>query len=136
MAYLNLKRETKLRVKEMPLNALGESKGVTTVDATKLPEGHLSCSQCHGFKFECNNDIAAAKIVCGCLGCGAAYNFIFPLDVSLKQMGNGRFTCKKHDGRGFVVIHNTDKLCFGCESCKTQVVIDLKTRNNLVIADA
>lgn len=139
-----LKRETpnnRLRVKEVTLpaafsNVLGEG-----LDVTALPEGHFSCIRCKGYLFECNIMGDFHRLEVGCMGCGHAYRFLFPLDCPLPPQ-QGRFMCYRrrdrlgrplnHQDKGMVIIHNSGKLCVGCEACATQIIFTTKTETNLI----
>ena len=106
------------------------------IDVMTLPEGHLCCVKCGKFSFECWVYLDNHRLEMGCMSCSASYRLLFPLDVDLSHFGkSGRYTCKRHPLRGFVVIHNVDVVSIGCESCITEVDIKLKTKSNLVTAD-
>lgn len=109
----------------------------TGIDVMNLPEGHLCCAQCGNHRFECWVYLDAHRLECGCQKCGWSCRLLFPLDVSLGRFRQpGRFVCKRHPNKGFVIIHNTDTLSCGCELCNTEVNIKLRTESNLVLADA
>lgn len=131
-----LKKEipnNRLRVKEMMLpiatsNILGEG-----IDTTAMPEGHFACNYCKGYKFEVSIMGDYHRLETGCMTCGQAYRFLFPLDCPLPP-NVGRFQCFKHMNKGMIIIANLGKLCVGCESCKTQIIFDIKTNNNLILS--
>jgi hypothetical protein len=141
-----LKREhTRLRVKacELPLSMSGILGA--GIDVMSLPEGHLSCPVCYGFKFECWVYLDNHRLELGCMKCGWSCRLLFPLDIDLMPFGkSGRYTCMRwdkethtipiHRNCGMIIIHNTDVLSIGCEKCRTEVDIKLKTKNNLVLA--
>lgn len=143
MIYLK-RQKTKMRVKqvELPLSnnpALGRG-----IDVTTLPEGHLTCNKCNSLLFECWVSMKNHSVEMGCMKCGHSYKLLFPLDVSLTSFGkDGRFTCQRkrdahhnkvdHSNLGFIVIHNIDIISFGCEKCTTEVLINTKTKSDLVI---
>ena len=141
-----LKREhTRLRVKavDLPISTspvLGDG-----IDVTKMPDGHLSCSQCQGFKFECWVYLDAHRLECGCLKCGWSCRLLFPIDVDLMAFGkSGRFTCMRRSGvnndcfahkdLGMIIIHSGETISIGCEKCRTEVDIKVKSKSNLVLA--
>jgi hypothetical protein len=145
MANILKKEHTRLRVHatELPLSASGILGA--GIDVTTLPEGHLSCPQCQGFKFECWVFLDAHKIECGCMKCGWSCRLLIPMDVNIDQFGkSGRFTCMRrnnalahpfiHENKGMIIIHNSGTLSVGCEACKTEIDIKLKTKTNLVLA--
>jgi hypothetical protein len=131
-----LKKEipnNRMRVKEvnLPLSTstiLGDG-----IDVTALPEGHFSCVHCKNYKFEVSIYGDFHRLEAGCMHCSHAYRFLFPLDCPLPP-NVGRFTCFKHKTKGMIIIHNVGKLCVGCESCKTQIIFDIKTKNNLILS--
>lgn len=128
------KNKTRLRVKEISLpiahsNILGDG-----IDVTALPEGHFACNICHGYKFECSIMGDFHRLEVGCMECGKAYRFLFPLDCPLPPQ-QGRFTCFKHKNKGMIIIHNIDCLCVGCEFCKTQIVFKVKTNTNIIVPE-
>lgn len=126
---------SRLRVKQvdLPLNTsrvLGSG-----IDVMTLPEGHFACATCGAYKFECSMLFDNYRLEAGCMNCGDAYRFLFPLDCPLPEM-SGRFTCWRHRDKGMVIIHNMGKLSVGCEICNTEVIFDLDTKSNLIIPDA
>jgi hypothetical protein len=139
-----LKRQTRLRVKARSLPdaspILGEG-----VDVMAIPDGHLSCPKCQGFRWECWVVLDAHRLELGCFSCGYSARLFFPLDIDLFKFGaSGRFTCLRwdketgkipvHQDKAMIVIKNSDVLCVGCEACRTEVRIDLITKTNLVLA--
>lgn len=105
------------------------------LDVMSLPEGHLSCSACSGYKFECWVILDSHRLEMGCCECGNATRLLFPLDVDLLAFGKaGRFTCKRHPKAGMILIHNVDVISCGCEKCNTEVDIKLKRASGLVMA--
>lgn len=130
---LNKQRE-KLRVKEAVLPLRTSTVLGNAIDPMALPEGHLSCVRCKGHLFECWIYHGSNALEMGCIKCNESYRMAFPLDVKLP--GNtGRFTCRRHPDKAMVLIHNVDVVCVGCEKCKTEIQIFLKTKTNLVMAD-
>lgn len=140
-----LKREhTRLRVKatELPLSQSGILGA--GIDVMNLPEGHMSCPQCQGFKFECWVYLDNHRLELGCVKCGWSCRLLFPLDIDLMPFGkSGRYACTRwdkghkyyiHRDLGMILIHNVDTLSIGCEKCRTEVDIKLKTKSNLVLA--
>lgn len=102
------------------------------IDVMVLPEGHLCCSKCHQYKFEPWVYLDNHRINLGCLECGNEVRLLFPLDISLP--GNtGRYACKRHPKKGFVVIHNIDVLSIGCELCRTEIQVKLRNTNNIIL---
>ena len=145
MAVILTKPHTRMRVKahELPLSMSGVLGA--GIDVMNLPEGHLSCPVCQGFKFECWVFLDNHRLECGCMKCGWSCRLLFPMDIDLSQFGKtGRFTCLRRDSEthehlihehcGMIIIHNTDVLSVGCEKCRTEVDIKLKTKSNLVLA--
>lgn len=137
------KEHTRLRVKAqiLPISSNGL---IVDIDAMNLPEGHLACPICQGFKFEPWIMLDTHKIECGCTRCGWSCRLALPFDVDLSRFGKaGRFSCLRidkatgkftHQDLGMIVIHNSGTLCIGCEACKTEVRIRLKSKLNLVSA--
>lgn len=127
--------ESRLTVKgvKLPLSTdkiLGDG-----IDVTTLPEGHLTCVGCGGHRFECWVYLDNHRLELGCPKCSHSYRLLFPLDVSISKFGQtGRFTCFKHPQKYFILIKNLETICIGCEQCKTEVQIKLKTKSNLVLA--
>lgn len=120
----------RVRSKQIPLSTsdiLG-----TGIDVMHLPEGHMACTICNGYKFECSIIGDFHRLEIGCMACGKAYRMLFPFDCPLPPQ-NGRFTCFKHPDKGMIIVHNVDVLCVGCESCKTEIVFELKTKSNLIL---
>lgn len=129
-----LKRElpnNRLRVKELSLPLATSSILGDGIDVTTLPEGHFCCVHCKEYKFECSIMGDFHRLEAGCMNCGHAYRFLFPLDCPLPPR-KGRFQCFKHMNKGMIVIHNIDKICVGCELCKTQIVFDIRTKSNII----
>lgn len=145
---------TKLRVREQYVP--GSPILGTGTDVTAFPEGHLCCSKCHGYKFECWVFPGTHKIELGCMTCGDSSRLALPLDVDIPHK-EGRFTCLRtkvqlpyiangtqfsgekyacdHTQKGMIIIHTSGTLCIGCEACNTEMRIILtKTDTNLVLA--
>lgn len=123
-----------LRVKEVELPlATSEILG-SGIDVTALPEGHFSCVRCKNHKFECSVILDSHRLEVGCIECNSSYRFLFPLDCPMPPTP-GRFSCKKHPDKGMIIIHNTDVICVGCEKCYTQILFQIKTYNNLILAE-
>lgn len=122
-----------LRVREISVPLATDVVLGSGIDVMTLPEGHFACNKCHGHKFECSIILDHSRLEVGCVNCNASYRFLFPLDCPLPPH-KGRFSCKKHPEKGMIIIHNMGKLCVGCESCKTQIIFDLDTKNNLILA--
>lgn len=128
-----LKREkTKMRVREVSLPASISPLLGMGIDATTLPEGHLSCTKCKRHLFECWLYGDNHRIEMGCMECNENYRLLFPLDVEL-PVKQGRFTCRRHPEKGMVLIHNMDTVCIGCEKCYTEIRIPLKKAQGLII---
>lgn len=122
----------KLRMKavDIPLSTsriLGDG-----IDVKNCPDGHISCPICRGYKFECWSLLDSRRIEIGCVGCNWSSRILLPIDVDLSELGAGRYTCKHHADAAMVIINNSGKLCIGCEKCRTQVVISLKTEKVLI----
>lgn len=132
MATYLKKEKTKLRVREFRIPRAVSVLG-NILDATKLPEGHLCCSRCHGYKFEASGYPGGNKIELGCVDCNERIYLAFPIDVVVPP---GRYGCWKHSNKGMIVIHNLDVLCIGCESCKSEIRIEMKKKDGIIIADA
>jgi hypothetical protein len=126
------KTKTQLRVREASLPLATSPILGNGIDATTLPEGHLSCVRCKGYKFEAWVYMDAHRLEMGCVQCNENYRLLFPMDVTLPM--DGRFICKKHPEKAMVLIHNVDVVCVGCESCRSEIQIFLKTKSNLVMA--
>lgn len=130
-----LKKEipnNRLRVKEMNLPlATGVLLG-SGIDVTTLPEGHMSCTNCSGFRFEASLFLDNFRIELGCIGCGKAYRLLFPVDCPLPE-SKGRWTCFKHKDKAVIIIHNSGKLCIGCESCRSQVIFDVRPKDKNIL---
>lgn len=106
------------------------------IDVMALPEGHMSCATCKGYKFECWVYMDQHRLEMGCMKCNESYRLVFPYDVSLSPFGRmGRFYCKRHPTKGMILIHNVDTLCIGCELCVSEVRIFLKSNSNIVLAN-
>lgn len=134
MVTILKKEHTRLRVKEMtmpvnqsPILGLG-------IDVTAIPDGHLACVKCKGYKFECSIMGDFHRLECGCIGCGEAYRLLFPVDCPLPPQ-SGRFTCFKHKDKAMIVISNSGIICVGCESCKTEIRIRTRTESNIIIPE-
>lgn len=128
------RRSTRLRVREVTLPAASSPLLGTGIDVMALPEGHLSCIKCKGYKFEFWLYGDSHRVEMGCIECNATYRLLFPLDVDMPRK-QGRFTCQKHPTKHFVVIHNIDILSIGCEACRTEINFQLKKKQGLIIAD-
>lgn len=130
-----LKRETpnnRLRVKEMNL-PLATSKILGSgIDVTTLPEGHMSCNNCSGYKFEAHMYLDNYRLECGCMSCGNSFRLLFPLDCPLPEI-SGRFSCFRHPHKGMIIIHNSGSLCIGCECCKSQIIFEIRTKQNILL---
>lgn len=130
-----LKKEipnNRLRVKEMLLPIATSSILGEGIDVTAIPDGHFSCSYCKGYKFETSIIGDFHRLEAGCMDCGHAYRFLFPIDCPLPPQ-QGRFSCFKHKTKGMIIISNSGKLCVGCEDCKTQIIFDIKTEKNIIL---
>lgn len=137
MVEILKKQHTKLRVKQIDLPESKSPLLGAGIDVMTLPEGHMSCSKCSGYKWEAWVGLDNHRLEMGCLGCGHSCRLLFPLDIDLMAFGgSGRFVCKKHPSKGMVLIHNSGYLCVGCESCRTEATVQLRTESNLVVADA
>jgi hypothetical protein len=130
VTFLN-KTKTKMRVKSTPLPKSMEMLG-TMLDAMNLPEGHACCPKCAGYKFEVSGFPGAHKVELGCVNCGDRFYVAFPVDIEIPV---GRYYCKKHPDKAMIMIHNIDVVSFGCEACRTEINIQLKKSNGLVLAD-
>ncbi len=131
-----------LRVKRVPM-ALSTSVLGHDIDATKLPEGHLTCGKCGRFRFEASMQGDNFRIELGCVECGEAFRLLLPLGVEIGKPNpwgsnahvptNGKFTCLKHPSKAMIVIHNVETVCIGCEACKTEIRIILPKEKGLVL---
>lgn len=126
------KTKTRMRVKELVLPASESPLLGVGIDAANLPEGHLSCTKCKGYKFECWLAGDSHRVELGCPECNSSYRLLFPLDVIMPER-QGRFTCHKHPTRYMVCIHNADTVCIGCESCYTEIQFKLKKASGLIV---
>ena len=129
-----LKGGTRLRVKEFTAPAPTTMEFLGGVDALTMPDSHLSCPMCRSPWWECwihKGD--KHNIQVGCMKCGYDTRILIPRDIPLDQFAEGRFTCFKHPNAGMAIIHNTDVLCIGCQNCKSEVRLKLKTNTNLVV---
>ena len=124
------KTKTRLRVKEVSMPASESPLLGIGIDVTSLPEGHLSCINCHTHKFECWLYGDNHRIEMGCLECGHSYRLLFPITVQMPPE-QGRFTCKTHPDKGMILIHNVDTVCIGCELCYTE--IQFKVKEGLIV---
>ncbi len=132
MVHYIKKEKPKMRVREQVLPAsenvlLGEG-----IDVTKLPEGHLACWRCKGYKFECSLQGDNFRVECGCISCNEAYRLLFPITCPMPEQ-KGRFTCHRHPDKAMIVIHNVGYLSIGCELCKTQIIF--KIQEGLIIPE-
>lgn len=127
--------KTRLRVKEHALPAGVSPILGTGIDVMTLPEGHLSCIVCHGYKFEASLMGDAHRVELGCVECSSPYRLLFPLDV-IMPAARGRFVCHRHPKKAMIIIHNSGYLSVGCESCYTEIDFQLRKAEGLVIADA
>lgn len=123
-----------------------------------MPEGHLCCGKCSGYKFECWMYGDNRRIEMGCMECGESTRLYLPMDVKLDEyegsdpsawkffnkdgsfgrtdaVGEGRFSCMKHPKKGMVLIHNVDVVSIGCESCFTEINICLRKAKGIVLVD-
>lgn len=125
----------RLRVKQFEMPLMTSKLLGSGIDVMTLPEGHMSCVQCQGYKFECWNYGDSHRIELGCMACGESYRLLFPLDIVLPEK-QGRYSCLRHPSKGMIVIHNIDVLSVGCECCYTEMNIQLKTKSNIILADA
>jgi hypothetical protein len=130
ITFLN-KTKTRLRVKQ---GALPRSLTIlgNMLDATQLPEGHLACSKCSGYKFEASGYPGGSKMELGCINCNERVYIMFPMSCAIPE---GRFICKRHPNKAMIVIHNVETVCVGCESCKTEMHIVVKDKGGLILAD-
>jgi hypothetical protein len=120
-----------MRVKEhKPPKTLGILGNV--IDATTLPESHLACARCSGFKFEVSGFPGGSKMELGCIACNERFYIAFPTNCSIPE---GRFICKRHPNKAMIVIHNVETVCVGCEACKTEMHIVVKDKGGLILAD-
>lgn len=104
------------------------------IDVIKMPESHLACPNCSCPFWEVQTTQTSHKIECGCMRCGWETKLLLPSDLDISRLGNGRFTCTKHARAGMVIIKNIDVLSIGCQMCKTEVDLKLKTSNLIVSA--
>ena len=130
ITFLN-RTKSRMRIKEYKpptsLSVLGN-----VVDATTLPESHLACAKCSGYKFEVSGFPGGSKVEMGCMACNERLYISFPTDCVVPE---GRFYCKKHPKKGMILIHNVETVCIGCESCKTEMQIKMKDKGGLILAD-
>lgn len=120
-----------MRVKEVPIASTGVIG--TMLDAMKLPEGHMACGKCKGYKFEAFGYAGGHKVELGCIGCGERFYVAFPVDIDLPQ---GRYYCRRHESKAMILIHNVDVVSIGCECCRTEINICLRKAKGIVLADA
>lgn len=153
MTTLLTKTKTRLRVKEsaLPVTSTILGKGI---DIMTMPEGHLCCGKCSGYKFECWMYGDNRRIEMGCMGCGESTRLYLPMDVKLDDVagtwkffgaegsfgrtdavGEGRFVCRKHPTKGMILIHNVDVVSIGCESCFTELNICLRKAKGILLVD-
>lgn len=134
MAILLKKEKPQMRVKAFEDVLSSSSILGDGIDVLKMPDSHLCCNKCKGFSFECWVYLDTHRIELGCLKCGDATRLLLPLDIDLSVFGKaGRFTCFKHGDKGFIIIKNNNVLCVGCESCRTQILLKLKS-DSLIVA--
>jgi hypothetical protein len=119
---------TRMRVKEIPLPMTHSILG-NLLDATNLPEGHLSCPKCKQFRFEASGFPGGCKVELGCTVCNERIYMSFPTNTKLPT---GRFSCWKHPKKAMMVIHNVETVCIGCESCRTQILIKVDKQGILL----
>lgn len=122
--------KTRMRVKEVKLPVTQGVLG-TGIDVMNLPEGHLSCGKCSGYRFEAWMFGSNYRVECGCMSCGESVRLLFPMDIIIPE---GRFTCSRHPEKGMVILHNVDVVSVGCEKCITQINFDLRKAKGMVIA--
>jgi hypothetical protein len=133
-AYLKYADFRGLKVKDVLVSALDRSDVLGVgIDVMALPEGHLVCNKCKKHKFECWIYGDNYVIEMGCMECGESYRLLFPIDAKLPDKA-GRFTCLRHPGKGMILIHNTDVIGIGCESCFTEIRICLRKAKGIVLA--
>jgi hypothetical protein len=128
MATYLKRAKPRLRVKERYLPKMQGVLG-DLLYAVDLPEGHACCPNCKGFKFEVTCYPGGNKIEMGCPECGDRYFIMFPVDVTLPS---GKFVCRRHPMKGAIVIKNLDTICVGCESCRSEIQIRIKSDTGLV----
>ena len=133
MVTLLKKEHTKLRVKEVNLPLMNSPILGAGIDATTLPEGHLSCPQCKGHLWEAWVMMDAHRVEMGCRDCNWKCRILFPLDVVFHH--SGRWTCSAHPEKGVVLIHNVDVINIGCEKCFRDVSFQLKKAQGLILAE-
>jgi hypothetical protein len=103
------------------------------IDATTLPEGHLSCPQCKGHLWEAWVYMDAHRVEMGCRKCNWNCRILFPMDVVFPN--SGRWSCKKHPDLGVVLIHNVDVINIGCERCYRDITFKLRKAQGLILAE-
>lgn len=124
------KTKTRMRVKEVNLPAAESPLLGVGIDVTTLPEGHLSCVKCHGYKFEAWIYGDNFRVEMGCIECNHSYRLLFPLTCQMPPQ-QGRFTCFNHPKKAMILIHNVDTVCIGCESCYSE--IQFKVKEGIII---
>ncbi len=122
-----LKGKTRLRVKEVELPITDNKILGLGIEIASAPNGHMSCPHCKGFKWEVWTSISNVRIEVGCMGCGWNTRLLIPIDVEINRLGQGRFSCMKHPRKGMIIIKNDSCVCIGCELCKSQAILDLRT---------
>jgi hypothetical protein len=128
-----LRKLTRLRVRASELPITGSKILGEGIDISVAPDGHLSCPGCQRFRFEVSKLGDSHRLEIGCMHCGWNTRLLLPIDCDLSRLDNGRFSCLKHKDRGMVIIKNNTALCIGCESCATQIVLDMRSNTGLVV---
>ena len=114
----------------------------TGIDVKEMPDSHICCVNCSKPFFEVFVDSANHKIQIACLSCGWDTKLLFPFDTDIKgRIADGKFQCFRHqeikDGMipAFVLLKNTDVFAIGCQHCATEVILDLRTKSNIILAN-
>lgn len=147
MTHIITNKKTRMRVKQsaLPVSATVLGKGI---DVMSMPEGHLCCGKCGGYKFECWMFGDNRRIEMGCMNCNESTRLYFPMDIKLDEyagttigygrtdaLGEGRFVCRRHKNKGMILVHNIDVVSIGCEACFTEINICLRKSKGIVLVD-
>lgn len=116
MSNLNLKRDTRLVLKEWSLPLSETEEKAAAIPVIDMPDAHLSCGKCSSPYFEVWIYKILNLVKTGCPECNSETQLLLPLDSDLSMFDGGRLLCKLHPNDPMVVLKNSDRLLIGCKS--------------------
>lgn len=133
MAFINLKKETKMRVRstEMPLFNFPVS-GVG-IDVTMCRTGHFACPACDKPFWDVTCDKENHKVLIACRECGWETKLIFPIGTDYQNLPKGEPNCYRHPKGAWAIIKCDETVCIGCQNCATEFKVEIPLGTPLIV---